>query len=147
MASSDDMMELVYISHANKRFSHQDLVDLLTHARVNNESSGVTGMLLYDGFEAFIQAIEGPKANVAGLFEKISKDSRHERISVLWRNDIKTRNFPDWQMGFQDVRELNADNLQGYSDFMQNLDIYTHPSGDITFAKELLKLFKQNNQA
>lgn len=146
MASSDVVLELVYISHASGHFGHQDLVDLLTHARVSNHKSGITGMLLYDGYEAFIQAIEGPEENVKNLFEKISKDPRHERISVLWQSEIETRSFPDWQMGFEDIKELNPDDLQGYSDFMQNRNLNTHPSNNVTFAKELLRRFKQNNQ-
>ena len=145
MASSV-LLELVYVSHAKEHFSHQDLVDLLKHARENNERNGVTGMLLYDGFEAFIQAIEGRKEDVEHTFEKISKDGRHERISILWRSEIETRNFPDWQMGFQDIREFNQNDFPGYSDFMQNRSVNTHSDNNVSFAKELLRRFKQNNQ-
>ncbi len=145
MFGSVSMIELVYVSHAKVHFGHQDLVKLLETARAHNAENKITGMLLYDGYEAFIQAIEGAKDQVEALFQTISQDPRHERISVLWRNDIEKRNFPDWQMGFKDIRELSVQELEGYSDFMQNRNVNTHTTNNISFAKELLRRFKQNN--
>ena len=55
---NDSIYQLVYISAANHEFTEKELHELLSKARKNNESYGITGMLLYHQ-GSFIQALEG----------------------------------------------------------------------------------------
>ena len=52
------MLQLIYASAATVRFSVADLKHLLAIARANNESLGVSGMLVFQE-GSFLQIIEG----------------------------------------------------------------------------------------
>ena len=76
---------LVYTSIASKQMSDDDLKFLLKTIRKNNDIREVTGMLLYlDPF--FIQVLEGGEAVVTDLFNRIKQDSRHNRVSLIYKN-------------------------------------------------------------
>jgi hypothetical protein len=59
-----------------------DLMDILTTARLNNALLGVTGMLLYTG-KNFIQVLEGDEKVIEALTADIRKDSRHKDIHIV----------------------------------------------------------------
>ena len=67
---------LVYLSQATHDFEAEELADLLAVSRRNNASTGITGLLMYES-RLFMQALEGPRAAVEALFQKISRDPRH----------------------------------------------------------------------
>ena len=136
-----DMIELVYVSKAVQRLKQEQLEEILSKARKNNTESGITGLLLYDGYGTFIQVLEGPEDAVETLFEKIKVDTRHTHINRIGLHFIHARSFPDWQMGFKILDEDSASTLTGYSDFLQskrNLDyLLEHKS----FAMRMIKHF------
>jgi len=79
---------VVYTSIANQKMSDDDLKDLLKKIRKRNESSHVTGMLLYlDPF--FMQVFEGQEATVNRLFNFIKQDSRHHKVSLIYKKTNK----------------------------------------------------------
>lgn len=87
--------------------------DALSHifqaARANNSRCGVTGALLYSsGF--FAQVLEGPKAEIERVFERIQQDLRHDEITVLECSDITSRDFPQWSMAH--VRPVSSAQTQ-----------------------------------
>lgn len=93
------MRELVYISAAKRRCDPPELASILEVARKNNARLGVTGILLYeDG--SFIQVLEGDRPVVQELFDKIARDPRHDRVSVLGDRAVDTRSFGEWTMGY-----------------------------------------------
>ena len=101
--------QLVYVSAALRLWTDEELAELLRHSRVNNERSGVTGMLLYQGGN-FMQAIEGPEDAVRALEARIAADPRHRGVIVLIEGLIPERQFPEWTMGFQHMdRVIEAD--------------------------------------
>lgn len=55
------MIRLVYMSHAVKPFSTDQLMTLLRECRHGNAEHGITGVLLYFN-ECFIQVLEGHTA-------------------------------------------------------------------------------------
>ena len=70
---------------------------ILETARVNNRRQNVTGALLYNaGY--FAQVLEGPRASIEDVFERIQRDSRHRDITVLECSAIGSRDFPHWAM-------------------------------------------------
>lgn len=139
------MIELVYVSRAEKRFTSAELVDMLRLFRKNNQAAGITGLFLYDGFGTFIQALEGTNQVVQSLFEKIRRDDRHSRVNLLGETNIENRSFPEWRMGFKNLDQFQLSNLEGYSDFLQQTERQSYLTQQPSFAMELLQYFKNNS--
>jgi Sensors of blue-light using FAD len=109
---------LVYTSIANKKMSDDDLEDLLKKIRKKNETRHVTGMLLYlDPF--FMQVLEGEEAMVNDLFNLIKQDSRHHKVSLIYKKPIEERYFSNWTMGFSKIGNEKLVTMEGFSDFLQ----------------------------
>jgi hypothetical protein len=76
-----------------------DLEEILEGARESNAEVGITGALVYvDGF--FLQVLEGEAEDVQELMGRISKDVRHESVTVLKRGEIPAALFNDWTMAY-----------------------------------------------
>jgi hypothetical protein len=98
--------------------SDDDLKDLLKKIRKKNETRHVTGMLLYlDPF--FMQVLEGEEATVNGLFNLIKQDSRHHKVSLIYKKPIDERYFSNWTMGFSKINHEDIETMEGFSDFLQ----------------------------
>lgn len=138
------MIELVYVSRAQKHYSEAQLVTLLEQARRNNISQNITGLLLYDNKGTFIQALEGQAEKVDALFERIRLDNRHSRINRISRISIEERAFPDWKMGFKLVDSESIRDLPGFSEYMQKHGGIRDLQNDSSVAIELLSYFKEN---
>ena len=109
---------LVYTSIASRKMSDDDLKVLLKTIRKNNEIRQVTGILLYlDPF--FIQVLEGEEGIVNNLFTRIKQDSRHNKVSLIYRKPIDERYFSNWTMGFSKITYENVSTMEGFSDFLQ----------------------------
>lgn len=115
------MIRLVYLSHAVKPFSTDELMSLLRQCRHGNAVSGITGMLLYFN-ECFVQVLEGKEEAVNQAFQKIKRDPRHRNVTELERNYITERQFPDWSMGFDelDLTQLSNLNIEGLNHFFSD---------------------------
>ena len=125
-----DLIYLVYVSAATKKFSKEELLALLSTFKRNNESKGITGLLLYCE-EQFIQVLEGPRSTVEQLFEKIKADTRHKTVLKLFEKPIEKRCFPEWSMGFHIYDTEELDEIEGYHSLKEALiegDISTHHS-------------------
>ena len=108
---------LVYVSYASHKMSADELKGLLEQSRENNAKIDVTGMLLYrDGF--FIQALEGEETIIMPLYEKIAQDKRHKNIMLVYKSEIEERSFDKWAMGLSNLDEVNFDDIEGYSHFL-----------------------------
>lgn len=138
------MIELVYVSRAQKRFTTAELKDMLTLFRKNNDSKNISGLLLYDGIGTFIQMLEGNSETVHSLYNKISQDDRLSRINLLGETAISSRSFPDWKMGFKNLHGQSIEALKGYSTFMQQDDKNSYLEAQPSFALDLLSYFKQS---
>lgn len=112
------MYHLVYTSHATNPFGESDLVALLKECREFNVKNNITGMLLYIQGK-FIQVLEGNREEVIPLYERISADPRHHRVSVIMEGESDGRIFKDWSMGFRRLTEQEAIHLGGFRDIDQ----------------------------
>ena len=65
-----------------------------------------------------MQVLEGPRETVQQLHDKIALDPRHKQMITLLKGKIEERQFPNWSMGFQNIDELNDDDLVAYSPFL-----------------------------
>jgi len=113
------LYHIAYVSFSHKVLSEKELEELLIKIRALNKKQGITGMLLYNNL-SFIQVIEGEKEKLIQLYEKISKDKRHENIVKLLEEPIKKRVFPNWSMGFEIINNKQTAKIPGYSNFMNS---------------------------
>ena len=75
-------------------------------------------MLLYlDPF--FMQVLEGQEATVNKLFNLIKQDSRHHKVSLIYKKPIEERYFSNWTMGFSKIGHEKLVTMEGFSDFLQ----------------------------
>jgi hypothetical protein len=113
------MLSLIYVSTSVKLLNDEELLNILKLSRQNNSSKDVTGLLLYKGGN-FMQVLEGPDEAVEALYEKIKADPRHKDVNVLSREQISARQFPAWEMAFQNLDNPEVKNEPGYSQFLQD---------------------------
>jgi hypothetical protein len=133
---------IVYVSSAVDEFSADELRALLAQCVEKNTRLGVTGMLLYKGGN-FMQVLEGDETAVRTLYDRIGADPRHKRIMVLLRGSQAQRQFPDWSMGFRDLRSAEAIAVPGYSAFLDSPLTAEEFGSDPSRCWTLLKTFKQ----
>lgn len=137
------MFYLIYASAANKLFSKEQLVDLLTKCRAKNTSLGITGMLLYkDG--SFMQALEGEESAVRSLFKTISGDRRHKLVSIIHEGNVDERQFPEWSMGFRDLNSPDVQSIPGYNEFLNKSLTGEEFTSNPTICQKLLLMFKRH---
>jgi len=93
------LVQLVYVSSLTlvSRLSASIFDEVESHARNHNQQHGITGTLCY-GNGHFLQCIEGEKADVFKLKERIFADGRHKDVKVLLLQTIQHRSFADWRM-------------------------------------------------
>ncbi|WP_227526385.1 BLUF domain-containing protein [Psychrobacter sp. Marseille-P5312] len=97
--ADDALVQLVYVSSLTlrSRLSASIFDEVEGHAKDFNEQHGITGTLCY-GNGHFLQCIEGEKAEVAALTQRIFADERHKDVQVLVLQVITQRDFSDWRM-------------------------------------------------
>lgn len=135
------LVTMVYFSNARRKFSHQELVELLKKSRVNNQRKDITGMLLYhDG--NFVQALEGPVEAVEGAFAHISTDPRHGDIIATSVTPIEARQFPDWTMGFLSGDDIPQEAREALTSFLKTRGTAEGRDG---IGWRMLKTFRDNS--
>ncbi len=104
------MCRLIYLSSRNTQVP-LDIYDLLRVSRKNNAGLGITGFLFYDG-RNFVQVLEGERAAVSDIYNRIIRDERHQNVTLMSCGEIAGREFHQWSMGLQEGLEDSArDNL------------------------------------
>lgn len=109
-----DLTYLVYTSVASRQMLPADLESILFTSRRRNLETGITGALLYRN-TTFIQFLEGPRAEIDALMDRIRTDDRHGSVRVLLVEQAAERSFGDWKMGFgipQDTRTTGVDGVR-----------------------------------
>ena len=109
---------VMYMSTATEEFTNKELDELLEKSIKNNSELNVTGLLVVKG-RTFIQCLEGSKESVTKIFEKIQNDTRHKDIIELIEENSDKRIFPNWNMGFKNIRNLT--NIE--SEKLKNFDL------------------------
>ncbi len=91
---------LIYVSTARPGLDQDDFSSILNVAERNNERFGITGLILYNGFN-FIQCLEGDRASVNDRLYHIGLDDRHHGLTILSHHDMPNRQFAQWSMAGQ----------------------------------------------
>ena len=136
------MFSLVYLSRASLDFDEARLLELLATSRKNNAGADVTGLLLYkDG--NFLQLLEGEEEQVRRIFGKIARDPRHFNVTVLLEGSTDERQFPDWSMGFHNLRSVDPATVPGYSPFLDTPLLPESFVNNPTRGQQILLLFRK----
>ncbi len=140
-AEPDRIFQMAYVSTQTRPLSQADLVRLLETARGRNLEAGITGMLLHRS-DSFFQVLEGDRDRVMAVYEQIKRDRRHERLEILYEDQVPEREFSEWQMGFVDLDEIDVSSVPGYSDFLVNKDEPRELFTDLSRSRRLMLLFR-----
>lgn len=90
---------LIYSSEAAPGLAAAQLEEMLAESRIRNLAHGITGVLLFvEG--AFLQILEGEKADVHSLMARIEVDPRHHGIKVFYEENVDERAFASWSMAY-----------------------------------------------
>ena len=112
------MIQLVYVSTAASLVSIDEIDAILEASRRNNERSGVTGLLLYNG-RRFLQALEGNQDAVERTYSRIKADPRHKSLAIVMSRDVDLRMFGDWSMAARRAAtDKDLDDLKAQVDVM-----------------------------
>lgn len=135
------LISLVYVSYSSHDLTDEELKSILEISRTNNQKLDITGMLLYRN-QFFIQALEGEESVVMELYNKISQDERHNNVLIVSKDVIPQRSFTDWSMGFNHVTDADLQELDGFTDFLEEetTEFFTEKPGRATI---LLNSFKE----
>jgi hypothetical protein len=127
----------MYASRATGEISSDDLVASLKKSKANNPGQGITGVLCYSG-GVFLQVLEGGRAAISALYNKIINDPRHRDVMLLSFEEIAERGFASWSMGQVNLQRVNPALLLKYSDTAE-LDPFSMPAAlSLALFKELI---------
>lgn len=110
----EQLVRLIYVSVMTEACDTEALENILKISRDNNTKKGITGVLCYDP-SFFLQCIEGPREIINQLYTNISRDSRHQYLTILEYADVTVRIFGDWSMGFLPSSVLDQGLLEKYA--------------------------------
>ncbi|MGZ4508191.1 MAG: BLUF domain-containing protein [Blastococcus sp.] len=93
------VFRLIYRSHSRIKPDDRPaaLADIFRVARASNDEAGITGALLITD-HWFVQALEGEAPTVQSLYERISRDARHEHVTLIEAEQVPARVFSRWAM-------------------------------------------------
>ena len=111
------LTSLTYTSLARLDLSSSDLEQIHRSARELNALDAITGLLVFNGTH-FLQIIEGDRASIHDLVERLRRDPRHSGLEIRDEHKIVARSFPDWSMelvrvkaSYFEARDTIADRL------------------------------------
>jgi hypothetical protein len=108
------LVRLMYASRAARPLDPEELLAIQRHATTHNPKVGVTGVLCFAD-EVFIQVLEGGRAAVSTLYQRIAADPRHHDVTLLAYEEIGERRFAGWAMGRVNLARVNPALLLKYS--------------------------------
>lgn len=127
------LVRLMYASRAVPAVDQEELLAILKKSKANNSRLGLTGALCMCTEErVFVQVLEGSRAAVNTMYQRIVGDARHADVMLLQYEEIEARRFAGWAMGQVNMSRLNPALLLKYSE-QARLDPYA-VSGKATMA-------------
>ncbi len=88
---------LIYVSTARPGLDRHDLLAIMSVAENNNQRTGITGLILFNGFN-FMQCIEGERAAAHDCLRRIERDDRHSGMTIISQRELPARQFTQWRM-------------------------------------------------
>lgn len=102
------MHTIIYISDLNTSSGQPDpkLTSICQTSAKNNKVKGITGVLLFHN-NHFLQVLEGDEDILNDTLKKISSDTRHKNIDIIFNELTEKRSYPNWQMQLFDCSDLS----------------------------------------
>lgn len=91
---------LIYVSTARPGLDQDDFLAIMTTSQRNNQRFGITGLLVFNGFN-FMQCLEGDPCATKELLHRIRLDERHSGMNILSHQQTSGRQFSQWDMAGQ----------------------------------------------
>ena len=125
------LVRLLYTSRTAEQISPAHIESIMAQSRRNNPERGITGILCHGG-SSFLQVLEGGRGAVNEIYNKISRDDRHQHVEILHYEEITERCFGNWTMGQVNLAKINPSLVLKYSE-TPTLDPYK-VSGKVSMA-------------
>ena len=109
------LVRLLYASRAVETSPEVLIESILQQSRRNNPEMGITGVLCH-GSDLFLQVLEGGRAAVNTLYNRIASDRRHREVTLLHYEEILERRFSGWTMGQVNLSKVNSSTILKYSE-------------------------------
>lgn len=115
------MVRLLYhsLSALNASNEENEIASIVKDSIAWNAQMGLAGALIYTG-SRFVQALEGDRDPVEQLMKSIVADPRHSQVTVVNRDQIPERRFPNWQMAYHgpssDLNQTVEELIHAYPD-------------------------------
>lgn len=100
------MHQIIYTSAATAQANINSMTSIAQHAAHNNETLNITGLLMMCDNVIF-QVLEGERADIDMIYNRITRDPRHNGILLLLSRQISKREFAVWSTG---VAKLSSEN-------------------------------------
>jgi hypothetical protein len=111
-----------------------DLEEILEDARSRN------GALIYAD-RTFLQILEGDRAKVEALMDRIRSDARHENVTVLREGEIPVAKFAGWNMAYVGATPEQVAQWSGIAVSTKTTDeVYDDLQRTARFAEDILAL-------
>jgi hypothetical protein len=107
MHTTTGLQEILYVSTLAEDAPLRVVADIAAKARENNQQREITGLLVFDGMH-FCQQFEGGAQEVATLMQRIRRDPRHTKVSVLHHGPLAQRRFGSFSLGFTSVEDVEV---------------------------------------
>jgi hypothetical protein len=105
-AAAGQLHSIIYKSRC-KGVADLELVNsILAKSTRNNSANGISGVLIATK-TYFLQVLEGEFEAVNETFERISRDTRHDKIQLISFVAIEERRFSEWAMHGIGLFDLN----------------------------------------
>jgi hypothetical protein len=91
------LIRLIYLSRPVGPQTAELTDSILRKAHAWNTQNDITGMLC-EGQGVYLQALEGERSSVTGLYARIHADPRHKDLELLHCESITERRYPGWSM-------------------------------------------------
>ena len=129
---TESLFSIAYFSRSNigpdPVDQAREISQIVTAARRNNLLVGVTGALLYSN-GCFAQVLEGARADVELVLDRVRTDPRHRDVRVVQSGAVEYRNFGDWWMAYAGETPEGQDAPKQPEGIYDPQDILTSHSG------------------
>ena len=99
--------EVLYVSTIAPAAPISIVADIAPKARIANQASDITGLLIFDGMR-FCQQLEGRPKEVLALIDRICRDPRHTNIEIIHQGLLAERRFRRFSLGYVSIDEIDV---------------------------------------
>ncbi|WP_373491072.1 BLUF domain-containing protein [Parasphingorhabdus sp.] len=107
------------MSTAKPGLNHDDFQAIVQVAQCNNQRLGITGLMLFNGFN-FIQCIEGERTAANDCLHRIGLDERHSGLTILNHHEMSGRQFAQSHMAGHYLPAESNGEQAGLSQLLSN---------------------------